>query len=358
MKRRNVVKALLAAGLLQTFNKTTKSYAQSTIRLKLCTTWSPKMPILQDSADLFADLVKAATNNKVQIKVYAGGELIPAFGVFDSVSQGSVDLGIGSPYYWGGKSVSFPLFATVPFGLNAQQFNSWLLNGGGNELWQEAYKPFNLVPFSIGNTGTQMGGWYKKPINSVQDLKGLKIRIPGIGGEIMSKVGANVVLLPGSEVYTALERGTIDAAEWTGPFHDERLGLHRAAKNYYYPGWQEPCSNIELIANSKTWSSLDPNIQAIIKLAADSVARWCLLRCEAENGPALKRLKTEHAVQVKLFPDDVIKVLKEASISYLTELRNKDPFAAKVIASVETFKASITEWANISEQAIARLDDI
>jgi TRAP-type mannitol/chloroaromatic compound transport system substrate-binding protein len=327
--------------------------ATKKFRWKISTTWSPKLPVLQDSIERFAKNVKLASNGRLKIKVFAGGELIPPMTTFDAVSQGTIEMGAGASYYWAGKEPAAQFFSAVPFGMNPQQFSSWLNSGGGQKLWEEIYKPFNVTPFALGNSGIQMAGWFKKPVKSVEDLKGLKMRIPGLGGKVMAAAGANVVLLPGSEVYTALERGTIDATEWVGPFHDERLGLYRAAKHYYYPGWHEPGANLELIISTPAWKQLPEDLQEIVRLAARDTASWVLEESEARNGPAIKRLTTQHGVKLEEFPAEVISRLRQLSTEVLKELGDTSPQSKKVYDSYTEFYASIAPWSQISEKAYA-----
>ena len=215
-------------------------HTNKTYKWKMVTTWPPNLPVLQTGAERFAKRVKEASNGRLQIQIFAAGELVPALSVFDAVSDGTVECGSGASYYWAGKAPAAQWFAAVPFGFNAQGINAWLYSGGGLELWEELYAPFNLVPRPQGNTGVQMGGWFRKEMNSIEDYQGLKMRIPGLGGKVVSKAGGTVVLLPGGEIFTSLERGVIDATEWVGPMHYLRTGFHKPAKYYHYPGWHEP----------------------------------------------------------------------------------------------------------------------
>ncbi len=359
VKRRDFLKkfSLGAATLSTVLARPSVVNAQSKAQkfnLKLTTTWPPKTAILQEAAERFSKMVRVASGGRLRIKVFAGGELIPALGAFDAVSQGNIQMGVGSPYYWAGKVPAAQFFGSMPFGMNAQQFNAWMISGGGQQLWEEIYKPFNLVPFQFGNTGVQTGGWFKKEIKSAADLKGLKIRAPGLGGKVLAKAGANVVLLPGSEVYTSLERGAVDAAEWIGPYHDEKLGLHRAAKFCYYPGWQEPSSNLELTINSKAWGSLPKDLQAIVKAAAADCSNWTLSRSEAENGAALSRLRTKHKVIVQKFPTEVLKILKGHRDSVISELVKADPLSAKVEKAYRNFSEEVQKWSEISEESYSQ----
>ncbi len=353
--RRQVLTSLagaLAGGAAASIRPKT-ALAAKTYKLRLTTSWSPKMPILQDAADRFSEHVKLASDGRVRIKVFAGGELIPPLEVFGAVSSGTIDMGISASYYWSGKTNAAPFFAAIPFGFTAQQLTAWLTAGGGQELWEELYAGFNLVPMSIGNSGMQMAGWFKQEINSVEDLKGLKMRIPGIGGQVMARCGTNVVLMPGGELYTALERGTIDATEWISPFHDERLGLYRAAKYYYYPGWHEPSANLELIVHKQSWAKLPNDIQQIIRSASAATGVWVISRSEAENGPALSRLTKEHGVQLRPLPAPVLHTLRKHSTEVVQELASKDAFSTKVYESYEKFRKELAGWSRIGEYAFA-----
>ncbi len=354
MKRREFVSKIgVVAGATAVSGSSVASASEKKFRWKMATTWPPRTAILQEAADRFVKMVKEASGGRLSIKVFAGGELIPALGVFDAVSQGNIEMGIGSPYYWAGKSQAAQFFGSMPFGMNAQQFNAWMVAGGGQQLWEEVYAPFGLVPFQFGNTGCQCGGWFKKEIKSAESLKGLKFRAPGLGGKVMAKAGANVVLMPGSEVYTALERGTVDGAEWISPYHDEKLGLHRAAKFYYYPGWQEPSSNLELTVSKKAWDTLPKDLQAIVRHATMDCMIWTLCRSEAENGAALERLKSKYKVKVQPFPEDVLNTLRKHRDEVIQELVSKDPISAKVEESYRKFSEEIQTWSKISELAYA-----
>ncbi|VAX04827.1 TRAP transporter solute receptor, unknown substrate 6 [hydrothermal vent metagenome] len=325
-----------------------------TYKWKLVTTWPPNFPIFQEGVERFAKDVKALSNGRLNITVYAGGELVPPLQAFDAVSQGTVEMSHGAAYYWAGKIPAGQFFTAVPFGMNAQGMNSWLYAGGGLELWRELYKPHNLVPFPMGNTGVQMGGWFNKKIDSIADLKGLKMRIPGLGGKVFAKAGGTPVLMAGGEIYTALDRGTIDATEWVGPFHDERLGLYRAAKYYYYPGWHEPGPVLELNVNSEAWSSLSPDLQKTIEIAASASNLWMLAQFEAKNLEALGKLKNEYNVQVLAFPDEVIAELRRLSTVVLEEEAGKDADFKRIYQAYKTFADNNDSWSELSEAAYAK----
>jgi len=319
---------------------------------KMVTTWPPNFPVFQEGVDRFANDVKIMSSGRLNIKVYAGGELVPALQTFDAVSQGTVELGHGAAYYWAGKIPAGVFFTSVPFGLNAQSMTSWLYGAGGLELWQDLYKEYGLIPFPMGNTGVQMGGWFNKKINSLADIKGLKMRMPGLGGKVLAKAGGVPVLLAGGEIYTALERGTIDATEWVGPFHDERLGLNRAAKYYYYPGWHEPGSELELLMNQKAYDQLPADLQKIIETAARANSLWMSAQFEALNIKSLNVLQDKNVMTIK-FPDDVIRELHKLSDEVYKEQAAKDPKFRKIYEAFNDYRVKALEWNKLSETAYA-----
>ncbi|MEW6429727.1 MAG: TRAP transporter substrate-binding protein, partial [Thermodesulfobacteriota bacterium] len=261
MDRRNFLKTS-ATGLaaMAAMGPPRRAGAGDRFRWRMVTAWPPGFPVLQTGAERFAKRVGELSSGRLTIQVFAGGELVPPLGVFDAVSGGAAQCGHSAAYYWAGKSVASQWFTSVPFGLNAQGMNSWLLSGGGLQLWEEIYAPFQLVPRPCGNTGVQMGGWFNREIRTLDDFKGLKMRIPGLGGKVLARAGGSVVLLPAAEIYTSLERGVIDASEWVGPAHDLRMGFHKVAKYYYGPGWHEPGSVLEVIFNKKAWEELPPEL--------------------------------------------------------------------------------------------------
>lgn len=322
-----------------------------TFRWKMTTTWPPNFPIFQEGVQQFAKDVDAMSNGRLKIQVFAGGELVPPLGTFDAVSQGTVEIGHGSAYYWAGKVPAAQFMSAVPFGMTAKGMNAWFYSGGGLELWQELYKPFNVIPFPGGNSGVQMGGWFKKEIKTIDDLKGLKMRIPGLGGKVLSKAGGTSVLLAGGEVYTALERGVIDATEWVGPYHDERLGLYRAAQYYYYPGWHEPGTTLELIVNAKAWEALPKDLQKILEISSRSLNQWMYTEFEGQNIKALRRLKEKHHVQVLAFPAEVIKELKRLTKETLAEEASKNADFKRVYEAYQAFQADHDAWTAVSDDA-------
>ncbi len=329
--------------------------AKKSYKLKMVTTWPANFPVFQVGLDTFAQRVKDASEGQIEIQVFSAGELVPAMETFQAVSDGTVEMGSGAAYYWAGKVRAAQWFAAVPFGMNAQGMNSWFYSGGGLKLWEEAYAPFNLVPRPIGNTGVQMGGWFNKKMNTIQDFNGLKMRIPGLGGKVFAKAGGTVTLSPGGEIFTNLERGVIDATEWVGPYHDFRLGLHKAAKYYYYPGWHEPGTCLEIMLNKKVYDSMPKHLQIIIDACAAETNIWQLSEFESNNGEYLQKLVTEHKTQLFEFPADVMSKFRELSEATLEEEADKDPLSRKVHDAFKAHKARVSGWGAFSEAAYHNL---
>lgn len=344
--------ALASCGGDSKQSATSQASAGKTYNWKLVTSWAPKFPVIGEGMEKFAQWIDSASGGRMKIKVYGAGELVPGLEVFNAVSAGTAEMGHSAAYYWSGKAPAAPLFASFPFGLNAQQFNAWYYGGGGKELWEEAYAPHGVIPFLCGNTGVQMGGWFNKEIKTVDDLKGLKMRIPGWGGKVIAKAGGSAVTLAATEIYASLERGVIDATEWIGPYHDYKLGLHKVAKYYYYPGWHEPGTAFELIVNKKAFEALPSDLQEIIRTAAARANVWILSEFEAQNNLYLQKLVNEEKVQLREFPKEVLMELKRLSKEVAEEETAKDPIAKKTYESVMAFKKRILEWNKMSEDAI------
>lgn len=320
-----------------------------TFEWKMVTTWPPHFPILGEYADKMAEWIETISNGRLKIHVYGGGELVPALESFDAVSQGVAEMGHGAAYYWAGKIPAAQFFGSVPFGMNAQQVNSWFYGGEGLKFWQELYEPFNLVPFPCGNTGAQMGGWFNKEINSISDIKGLKMRIPGLGGKVMTKAGASAVLSPAGELYTDLDRGVIDALEWIGPYHDYLMGFNKIAKYYYYPGWHEPGSALELIINKNAFEQLPADLKEIVKTAAMAVNNIMLSEFEAKNTEYYFKMLNEK-VQFRKFPEDVLNILRKITSEVINEIASNDQKAKKIYDSYSKFHKNISEWSEIAER--------
>ncbi|MAL02863.1 MAG: ABC transporter substrate-binding protein [Arenimonas sp.] len=325
----------------------------STERLqwKMVTSWPTNFPGLGTGAAKLAAMITAASGGRLTVKVYGAGELVPAFEVFDAVGRGTAEMGHSASYYWKGKAAAAPFFCAVPFGLNAQEMNGWLYEGGGLEIWRELYAHFGLVPFPAGNTGVQMAGWFRKPVDSLADLQGLKMRIPGLGGEVMARVGATPVNLPGAEIFSSLQTGAIDAAEWVGPYNDLAFGLHRAAKYCYYPGWQEPGPTLECMVNKTAFDALPQDLRDIVDTCCRAVNDAMLAEYTARNQQALDRLVREHGVELRQLPDDVLLALRRASDKVLEETAAADPLARRALESMRAFQAQAKAWHAVSEEA-------
>ena len=322
---------------------------QQNFNWKLVTSWPKNFPGLGTAPENFSKLVNEMSDGRLKIKVYGAGEIVPGFEVFDAVSQGTAQMGHAAAYYWKGKMPAAPIFTTLPFGLNAQETNGWLHYGGGMELWRELYKPFGVIPFAGGNTGVQSAGWFKKEINSVDDLKGLKMRIPGLGGEVMKKLGAVPVALTGGELFTSLQSGAIDATEWVGPYNDLAFGFHKVTNHYYASGWHEPGAMLEFTVNEAAFNQLPKDLQKIVEVATRAVNQDMLDEYTARNNAALETLRTKHGVEAKLLPQDVMQALKNASDVVVAEQIAADPMFAKVMASYQKFQQQVSAYHQISE---------
>ncbi len=326
--------------------------ATDPIEWKLVTTWPRDFPGLGTSAARLADNIARMSGGRLKVHVYGGNELVPPFEVFDAVSRGTADMGHGASYYWKGKIPAAQFFTGVPFGVGGHELNGWFYYGEGMDLYREAYAPFGVIPFVVGNSSTQTGGWFNKEINSIEDLRGLKMRIPGMGAEVIQRAGGTPVNIPGAELFTALQNGTIDAAEWIGPLNDLAFGLFRAARYYYYPGWQEPGSALEAIVNGEAWSALPQDLQAVVEVACQAAVTDMYAEFEARNGQALKTLIEEHGVELRRFPDDVLAELKRLSEEVVEELADSDPLSRRVWDSLKAYAEQIKPWTAIGEQAI------
>lgn len=353
MKRRDFIKAAgvspVVAGAALVHAPAV--HAKSVIKWKMVTTWPMNFPGLGTGANNLARLIEEMSAGRLQIKVYGAGEIAPAMEVFDVVSRGTAEMGHGAAYYWKGKNESFQFFSCVPFGLTATEMTAWLYHGGGLELWTEAYKSFGVIPAAAGNTGVQMAGWFNREIKTLDDLKGLKMRIPGLGGEVLARAGGTPVNLPGGELFTALKTGAIDATEWVGPYNDMAFGLYKAAKYYYYPGWHEPGTTLEALINQKAFDALDKDLQSIVLNACRVVNQDMVTEYAARNNAALDTLVNKHKVDVRRLPDAVLEKLKVLSHEVVLELANKDAQSKKIYKSFSTFNEQVKKWSAISELA-------
>ena len=320
-----------------------------TYNWKLVTSWPKNFPGLGTAPENFAKLVNEMSAGRLTVKVYGAGEIVPGFEVFDAVSQGTAQMGHAASYYWKGKMPAAPIFTAMPFGFNAQETNGWLHYGGGLELWRELYKPFGVIPFAGGNTGVQAAGWFKKEINSIDDLQGLKIRIPGLGGEVMKKVGAVPVALTGGELFTSLQSGAIDATEWVGPYNDLAFGFYKVTDFYYTSGWHEPGAMLEFTVNEKAFKELPKDLQKIVEVATRAVNQDMLDEYTARNNAAIDTLKNKHGVKFMALPKDVMTALKQASAEVIAEQEKADPMFAKVMASYRQFQNQVSAYHQLSE---------
>jgi TRAP-type mannitol/chloroaromatic compound transport system substrate-binding protein len=330
-------------------SKQTESTGTQIYHWKMVTSWPKNTPGLGTSAEKIAQIINEMSAGRLQIHVYGANELVPALGVFDAVSAGSVEMGHSGAYFWRGKIPAAQFFTSIPFGMNAQETNSWLHYGGGLELWRELYAPFNLIPFAGGNTGVQMAGWFNREINSVDDLKGLKMRIPGLAGEVFNAAGGTSVNIPGGDLYTSLQTGLIDAAEWVGPENDLAFGFQQIAKYYYYPGWHEPGPTLELIVNKTAFESLPKDLQAIVTYAARAVNQDMLDSYTDKNSRALIELERQ-GVQIRKLPDDVLAQFYKISQEVYEKQAATDPQVKKVYDSYKQFMQKSMPYQKMSEQ--------
>lgn len=352
MKRRDFIKTsgLASAALGSSALAAPAIHAASTIQWKMVTSWPKNFPGLGTGANFLAKLIGEMSGGRLTVKVYGAKELVPALEVFDAVYDGTAEMGHSGAYYWKGKSEATQFFSAVPFGLTAQEMNGWLYHGGGLELWTELYDQFGLVPAAIGNSGVQMGGWFNKEINGVEDLQGLKMRIPGLGGEVLKRAGGTPVNLPGGEIFTSLQSGTIDATEWVGPYNDLAFGLYKAAKYYYYPGWHEPGTTLECLFNKQAFESLPADLQNIVSNACRVANADMLAEYTARNNTALQTLIDEHHVDVRVFPGPVLDKLREISKQVVAEIAAGDALSAKVFESYQRFRKQVVAWHDVSER--------
>ena len=357
MKRRQFVGSLAAAATLSACARPDAGCEadgagdQQVFEWSCVTSWPPRFPGLGMGPENLAERVEEASGGRLRIKVYGAGELVPAFEVFDAVSRGTVEMGHDASYYHKGKVDAAQFFTAIPFGMSSLELDGWLYYGGGMELWRELYEPFNLVPFPTGNTSVQMGGWFNKEINSVEDLRGLKMRIPGLGGEVLRRAGGTPVTLPGSEIFTALQTGAIDATEWVGPYNDASFGLHKAARYYYYPGWQEPGPGLETIINKEAWASLPPDLRQIVSTTCQAICTDMVAEYTHGNAMSLQQLKQDPNVDIRAFPAAVIELLRSITQDVVEELMATDPAAARIGKAYFEYLDLVSASSRISEQA-------
>ena len=352
MDRRSIIKHAGIAGVLAA-GAAPAVHAQATIRWRLASSFPKALDTIFGAADVFAKKVGDMTGGKFSISVHPGGELMPAFGVVDGVQQGTVEAAHTAPYYFFGKDDTFAMGTAIPFGLNSRQLTAWYYDGNGLKLFREFYDKYNIVNFPGGNTGAQMGGWYRKEIKGVADIKGLKMRIGGFAGKVFTRMGGVPQNIPGGEIYQALEKGTIDATEWVGPYDDEKLGFQKVAKNYYYPGWWEGGAQLDFYINKAAFNALSKENQAIVEAAAAYAHTEMQARYDARNPAALKRLVAGGA-KVLPFPKAVMDLAFKESMSLYTELNDTNPAWKKIYADYSSFRKDQNLWFRFTEAQFDR----
>ncbi len=322
--------------------------------LKMVTTWPKDFPGLGMMAERTARFITEMSGGAMRVQLFAAGELVPAFESFDAVSNGAADIYHGAEYYWVGKSPAFAFFTAVPFGMTAQEIMAWTEFGGGQELWDELSGRFNIKPFVAGNSGHQLAGWFKREINSLEDMRGMKFRMPGLGGEVLRRIGVSAVALPGGEIYQALQSGAIDGTEWVGPWNDLAFGFYREAKYYYWPGFHEPGAQLGAGVNLDLWNSLTLQEQSIVRGACQRANHLGLAEFIHHNAIALDQLINEHGVELRRLPDEVMEALARESKNVLEETAATDDISRRVF---ESYKASLNRsmaWSRISDEAYMR----
>ncbi|WP_269632865.1 TRAP transporter substrate-binding protein [Pelomonas sp. BJYL3] len=348
MERRSFVKQAGLAGVLAAASAPAIVHAQANIRWRLASSFPKSLDTIFGAADVFAKKVSEMTGGKFQVSVHAGGELMPPFGVVDGVQNGTVEMAHTAPYYFFGKDETFALGCAIPFGLNSRQMSAWMVEGNGLKLMREFYRNYNIINFLGGNTGAQMGGWYRKEIKSVADIKGMKMRIGGFAGRVLERMGGVPQNIPGGEIYSALEKGTIDAAEWVGPYDDQKLGFNKVAPNYYYPGWWEGGPQLDFYINTKAYDGLSAEYKAIVECAAAQAHIDMQAKYDAKNPQALKSLVGSGTKLFK-FPRDVMDLAFKESMAIYSELSAKNPNWKKVYEDLSAFRRDQNLWFRFAE---------
>ena len=351
MDRRSVIKHAGIAGVLAT-GIAPAVHAQAAIRWRLASSFPKSLDTIFGGAETFAKAVRAMSGGKFEISVHAAGELMPAFGVVDGVQNGTVEVAHTAPYYFFGKDECFALGCAIPFGLNSRQMSAWMVEGNGGKLMREFYAKYNIVNFPGGNTGAQMGGWFRKEVKSSKDVKGLKFRIAGFAGKIIERMGGVPQNIPGGEIYQALEKGTIDAAEWVGPYDDQKLGFNKVAPFYHYPGWWEGGPQLDFFVNQKALEGLSADNKAIVECAAAFAHTEMQAKYDARNPTALKQLVGANT-KVLPFPKDVLDLAFKESMALYSDLSAKNPSWKKVYDDYANFRRDANLWFRFTE---ARFD--
>ncbi len=325
--------------------------AADQITWKMVTSWPKNAPGVGVNAQRVADMITEMSGGRLTVHLFAAGEMVPPFECFDAVSAGTAEIMHATPYYWQGKDKAFHFFTGIPFGLTAVEHAAWLEFGGGQALWDKAYAPFGVIPFYSGSSGVQAGGWFRKEISSLEDFKGLKMRIAGLGGEVMRRLGVNVVLLPPGEIFQAMDAGTIDAAEWVGPWNDLAFGLYRVANYYYMPAFHELGPALEVSVNKAAYEALPDDLKSIVRHAAAANCMQATADFTYHNAVSLKPLLAKEGVELKFMPDDVITALAKESEMVLKEIGDTSPLAGEIYQSFTKYRAEAAAYAKVSDQA-------
>ncbi|KGE78608.1 TRAP transporter substrate-binding protein [Halomonas salina] len=354
MERRNFLKTSLktlgagTAGAVAAPFVSTAS-AQETITWNMVTSWPKNFPALGTGANDLAERIERMSGGRMRVKVHGAGELVPALEVFDAVSAGTAEMGHSASYYWRGKAAAAQFFTAVPFGMTATETNAWLYYGGGQALWDELYAEHNLKPFAVGNTGTQMAGWFKKEIHSLDDMQGLKLRLPGLAGEAMNGIGVTTLTIPGSEIFTSMETGVLDAADWVGPYNDLAFGLHQVADYYYTSAWNEPSAILEGTVNLEAWNALPDDLKAVVTEACRASNLAMLSEFAFRNAEALRTLVDDHGVKLRRFPDDVMAALHESSGQVIQRQVENDEASKRIFEAYRDFQQLVSAFTGIGE---------
>ncbi|MGB0662389.1 MAG: TRAP transporter substrate-binding protein [Pontibacterium sp.] len=351
MLKLSFTKKLAAVAACAAVLATPLQAAEKVYRLKLAETWPTNFPIFGDAPKNMAAMAEKMSNGRLKITIDSSNKHKAALGIFDMVRSGQYDMGHSASYYWKGKVPNTLYFTTMPFGMTAPEQYGWFYHGGGMELMEKVYSKFNVLSFPGGNTGNQMGGWFQKEINSVEDLQGLKMRIPGFAGEVLAKLGAKPTNIATGELYTSLERRTIDALEWVGPSLDLRMGFHKIAP-YYYTGWHEPATELQFMINKRSWDRLPEDLQEILRVSMRTAAYDMYIQSYHESGVNWATMKSEYPnVEVRTFPPKVIEAMRTANDELLAEKAAEDPLAAEILASQESYMKKVRVWTDISDKA-------
>ena len=352
MRRRELLKGAAAASTaVAAATLPSPAISQGLKELRMVTTWPKMYPGLGTSADRLAKRITQASDGKLTVKLFAAGELVPPFEAFNAVASGDVDIYHAFEYYWQSKSKAYNFFAAIPFGITATEMDAWIHFNGGQSLWDELAAQFNIKPLLAGNTGVQMGGWYAREINGPSDFRGLRLRMPGIGGEVLRRMGAAAVALAGGEIFPALLSGALDGTEWIGPWNDLAFGFHRVVKNYYYPGFHEPGTSIVMGINKRLWDGLSESERTLIESACYAENNLTLAEFNTNNGSALRQLVDEHDVQLRRFPNSVLNEIGRISGEVVSEVGNSDALTKRVYESFLRSRKESIGWSRISDQS-------